>query len=215
VVGLQLTGVDGQLAPEELSGIAVPAGTSVTRDLTAETAAGALAVAVTSSGPPVLAAALVEDGTGQPVREIAYAGAAGPLTGPALVPEVVVGPATTSTLLLSALGVDGEVVVTALPVPGTVGPLPSPRTLPVPGGRTVVLRLAELLPPGAQTRFAVSVAPAPGSGPVHVARSWQEAGPQRSVTALRSGTSEVTRPAVRADPAAGTREPGQARSEEP
>lgn len=208
VISLQLTGADGQVAPPELAGLTVPAGSSVTRDLTAETALGALAVAVTSSGPPVLAAALVEDGTGAEVREIAYAGAAGPLSGPALVPEVVVGPSTSSTLLLSALGSDGEVVVTALPLPGTGAPLPSPRTLPVPGGRTVALRLAELLPPGSQTRFAVAVAPAPGSGPVHVARSWQEAvtgGPQRSVTALRSGTVEVTRPAVRADPAAGTR----------
>lgn len=206
-VSLQLTTADGQFVPLGVQTVQVPAGTSVTRDVTAQLGQGAAAVAVLSDEVPVLATGFAVEGLTE-IREIAYAGAAGPLTGPALVLDVTVGPGADTTLLLSALSGDGDVVVTPVPLPGNAGPSSAPRTVPVPGGRTATLRLSTLLPPGAPGRFAVVVAPLPGSAPVHAARYVQQAGaggPLLAVQPLRSGTRSVLRPVVGAEPAAGTR----------
>ena len=205
-VSVQLTSGDGQFVPTGLDAVPVPAGTTVGVDLTALVAAGPVAVRVTAD-EPVLAAAEVTDTSGTPQSELAYAGAAGPLDGPALVTDVLVARPTAVNLLLSALEGAGRVVVSTVPLAGATGPPPARRTVDVPGGRTVTLPLAALLPRGTVAgRFAVSVTPVEGSGPVWAVRSLRAQGrtaPLTTLLPLSSGPREVSGPQVARDPAVG------------
>ncbi len=213
VVALQLATADGVVAPPGLAALSVPAGSVVAQEVTDLLAGTPAAVHVVSEAGPVLAAGLVVDAQYRrdgapdgPVRELAWTGAGEPLTGPALLTDVVLDRPTESTLLLSALGADARVEVAPLPIAGRPGSPPAPRTVDVPGGRTVALRLSTFLPPGATGRLAVQVRPLPGSGPVHAARYLRERGddgPLTTLLVLRSGRPQVPRPAVARDPAAG------------
>ena len=113
---------------------------------------------------------------------------------------------TESTLLLSALSGDARVQVTPVPIVGRAAELPPARTVEVPAGRTVPLRLSSFLPAGATGRLAVEVRPLPGSGPVHAARYLRErgeAGPLSTVLVLRSAAGPVRRPVAVPDLRAG------------
>ena len=202
---VQLTTTDGQFVPPGLEAVAVPGGRSVPVDLTGALAATPAAVAVTATGAPLLAAARVDEGSPTGTGDFAYAGATGPLDGPALLSDLVLDARTESTLLLSAVDGDTSVVVTPVPVVGGAGGLPGPRTVAVPGGSVAQLRLSELLPAGAVRSLAVEVRPAPGAAAVYVARYLREnnaTGPLTTLLALQSGVREVPRPAVVADPEA-------------
>jgi Family of unknown function (DUF5719) len=204
VAQLQLTTGDGQFVPAGLERVAVPAGRTVAVYITAAVAATPAAVRVTAD-QPLLAAAEVHDSQGTPVQDVAYAEAGGPLDGSALLTDLVLDRPTQSTLLLTALDGDASVVVTAVPVLGVPGPLPPPRTVEVPGGRTTALALSALVPPGASARLAVLITPGPGSSPVHVARYLRErgaSGPLSTLLLLRGAVAQVPRPAVAPDLAA-------------
>lgn len=199
-VSVQVTGADGQFVPTGLDALPVPAGTTVRVDLSPVLAASPGAVAVTSAAGPVLAVGLVVAGQG-PVKDFAYAGAAGPLDGAALVPDAA---GDASVLLLSALDGGATVVVTPLPVVGVAGPPPAAQTVPVAGGSTVALPLSAFgVPAGGP--LAIEVRPAPGSGPVFGAALLREDlpdGPLVTLLTLAAPPLRVTRPVVAADPGA-------------
>ena len=206
IVSLRVTTRSGEFVPTGFAAVAVPAGTSVAKQLTALTKDTAMAVTVTSVGGPVLAGAVVQDGQTGPVRELSYTAASPPLSGPALVTDVVLDQPTESTLILSALDGDASVVVTPVRLVGRPGPLPGPKTVRVPGGRTTTLRLSTFFPPGATARLAVEVRPGPGSGPVYAARYLRErgaTGPLTTIIDLKGPALQVPRPAVVRDPAIG------------
>jgi hypothetical protein len=187
-VQLQLTTADGQLAPVEL---AVPAGTAVAHEVTDELAGTPAAARVVSPDGPVLAAALVEDGTGAE-RDLAWAGAAGPVTGAALLlhPPAPVGE---RALLLTALERDSVVDLVPLAAPGGAA-LPGGRRVRVPAATTVELDLT-----GLGTGPALELRPVRGR--VHAARVLGAgARPGVAVLAVLSPPRAVLRPAVVADP---------------
>lgn len=206
VVRLRLTTSTGSSEPPEWAALEVAPGTTVAADITLLTDPTPATVTVTSDGGPVLAGGFVFDAQdASVVKEMAYVGSSGPLTGPALLTDVALDRPTESTLLLSATGAAGSVYLTPLPVDGNA--VPQPRQVDVPAGTTVVVRLSTLLT-GGTGRLAVRVDPAPGSGPVHAARYLRERGEQGPLTThltLRSGIDRVAVPAVRTDPSAALR----------
>lgn len=200
-VTLRLLTDDGQV---DLEPVSVPAGTSVAREVSEELAATPAAVVVRSSTGPVLAAGLVYDLQDGPVRELAWAGSAAPLTGPALLADVTLSPPAEVTLLLSATEDDAVVMLVPLEVVGEDRELPEPRRVEVPGGTTVAVRLSTLLPSGATARLALQLQAT--GGPVVAARYLREraaAGPLTAVLPVVSETGRVRRPAVRPDELAG------------
>ncbi|HVE74007.1 MAG TPA: DUF5719 family protein [Mycobacteriales bacterium] len=202
VVSLELTTEQDQAVPLELEAVHVPRGSTVAVDLTSATAQTPMAVRVASVGGPVLASGYVYDAQTGPVREISYAPSTLPLSGPALLTDLVINRPTESTLLLSALDQAATVEVTPVAIVGQVGELPEPKRVDVPAGRTVALRLSTFFPPGATGRLALDVRTAPGSGPVHAARYLRERGsrgPLTTILGLRGPAPLVPRPLVRRD----------------
>ena len=121
LVSLELTTEDGQYVPEGLGAVAVPAGTSVSVDLSEALARTPAAVRVRSDGAPVLAGASVVDRQDGPVREIAFAAGTPALTGPALLADVRLSPPTEVFLLLSALTQDAVVELVPVAAPRSPG----------------------------------------------------------------------------------------------
>ena len=207
-VKVQVTTTDGQFVPSGLDRVEVPAGTTVERRLDTLTSTSPLSVRVTSDGPPVLAGALVVDRQTGPVSELSFTTGAEPLSGPALLTDLVIDRPTESTLILTAPQEAASVVVTPLRVLGTTSPLPAARTVVVPAGRTASLRLSTFLPAGASGKLALEVRAAPGSGPVYAARYLRERGdlgPLTTLLVLRGPAQQVDRPTVARDPAVGAR----------
>lgn len=206
VAQVQVTTQDGQFVPTEFAQVNVPAGTTVERRLDVLARNSALAVTVTSASAPVLAGALIVDLQGGPIREFAYAAGAAPLSGPALVTDLLINGPTESTLVLSAPQAAATVVVTPLRVLGTDGAVPPAKTVSVPAGRSAVLRLSTFFPPGTTARLAVDVRPSPTSGPVYGARYLSERGERGALTTLlvlRGPAQRVPRPLVARDPLVG------------
>jgi hypothetical protein len=202
IVSLRLTTPDGQFVPSGMDALEVPAGTTLATELAPLTDKYPATVTIVSEGGPVVAGAFVYDLQDGPIREIAYAGSALPLSGPALLTDLVIDRPTESTLLLSALDAAATVTVTPVPIVGRDGPLPAAKTVTVPGGRTTTLRLSTFLPPGATGRLAVEVRPAPGSAPVYAARYLREhgtRGPLTTMLVLQGAAQRVLLPAVRRD----------------
>ena len=205
-VHLQVTGASGQFVPTGLDAIQVPAGTTVARRLDRITDVSALAVTVVSDGAAVLAGGVVVDRQLGPVREFSYTGGSEPLSGPALVTDLVINKPTESTLILSAPAAAASVVVTPLRVLGAVGTPPAPVTVAVPAGRTTSLRLSTFFPAGASAQLALEVRPLAGGGPVYAARYLRERGSRGPLTTLldlRGPAQLVARPAVLRDVAVG------------
>ncbi len=205
VAALTLTGVAGQQDPPGLAAVTVPAGTSVAVDLAAYTVDGSLSVSVRSPGVPLLAAVLIDDSEpGRPEHDLAYAAPARPLSGPGLLTDVVLRDGTDATLLLSAPQDAAQVRLTPVPVAGSGTTLPAPLQVRLAAGQTRAVSLAGLLPPGASGRFALRVAPDPGSGPVYAARYLRRTGVAGStILTLVPAAPEVRSPAVRPDPLTG------------
>lgn len=197
VVSVELTTDDGQLVPEGLEAVPVPAGTTVAQDLSEQLADTPAAVRVRSDGPPVLAGAEVVDRQDGPVRERSYASSVPALTGPVLLADVRLSPPTEVWLLLAALTDDAVVEVAPVAAPGE---LPEPLRVEVPQGTTVPVRLSRFLPPGSTGSLGIEVRPV--SGAVHAARYARErgsSGPFTTVLPLRTPAASVPRPVVLPD----------------
>jgi len=202
---VEVTTSDGQFVPDGLAGLPVPAGTTVAVDLSAALGRTPAAVRVRATGGRLLAVGVAENaGTGD-VRDLGYAGPTEALAAPAVVADVPLGQLD-ATVLLSALTGDGLVELTVLPVAGARAvPAPS-RRVEVPGGRTVAVRLADLVPVGTRGAVAVQVAPDPAAAGVHagfVVGATRADGPLLALSALTAPPARVTRPAVVRDPAVG------------
>jgi hypothetical protein len=207
-VSVEVTTPDGQFVPVGRDEVDVPAGTTVPVRLDDVAARSAVTATVTSSGGPVLAGGFAKDYQTGAVREFSYTAGALPLSGPALLTDVVINRPTESTLILSAPDTSAAVVVTPLRVLGKTGALPPPKTVAVPAGRTTALKLSTFFTPGTEAQLAVEVRPVNGSGPVYAARYLRERGARGPLTTtlVLVGPAElVSRPPVVADPQAGQR----------
>ena len=203
IVSFQLTTPDGQFVPTGMDAREVPPGTTLATELADLTDKYPATVRVVSDGGPVIAGAFVYDLQEGSIREIAYAGSALPLSGPALLTDLVIDRPTESTLLLTALDADAVVDVTPVPIVGREGRLPAAKRVTIQGGRTTTLKLSTFLPSGATGRLAVEVRPEPGSAPVYAARYLREhgsRGPLTTMLVLQGAAQRVTLPAVRRDP---------------
>ena len=207
-VSLKVTLKDGQFVPAGMEEREVPAKHSVLIDLTPLAAASPLMVTVTSSGAPVVAAGYVLDSQQFQVTrivDIAFVGSALPLSGSALLTDLVIDRPTESTLILSAPDTAASVTITPIPVRGSAA-APPPRRVAIPAGRTVAFRLTSFFPPGTSARLAVEVRPEADSGPVYAARYLREHGARGTLSALLTlqGPAQlVPRPTARQDDEAG------------
>jgi hypothetical protein len=206
-VSVQITTQTAQFVPTGLNELNVPAGTTVTARMDNLTLSTALAATVTSSGSAILAGGIVRDAQrGDAVREFAYTGGSAPLSGPALLTDLVINTPTESSLILSAPAGGATVIVSPIRVTGTTGALPAPKTLRIAAGRTLVLRLSTFYPPRTDAQLALEIRPTDGSGPVYAARYLRERGahgPLTTLLDLQGPAQEVTRPVVVADPQLG------------
>jgi hypothetical protein len=203
---VEVTALDGQFVPEGLEAVEVPAQSTAAVDLTGVLAATPAAVRVTADGPLVAAGTAEDAGEGD-VRDTASWAAVPSLAGPVLVPDVALG-AGEAVVLLSALTGDAVAEVAVLPAPGGPAVAVPPRRVDVPGGRTVAVDVASLVPAGTAGRVAVRVAPDDVASPVHaglVLRARPAEGPLLAGVALASGPREVPRPRVVRDPAVAVR----------
>jgi hypothetical protein len=186
-VSLQVTVKDGQFVPAGFDEVRVPARKSAMVDITSLTNAGPVTVKVTSSGAPVVAGGfLLESQQFQlgGIRESAYAGSSAPLSGPALLTDLVIDRPTESTLILTAPEEAATVVVTPITVLGSKQAPPPAKTLTVPAGRTIAFRMSTFFPPGTQAKLAVEVRAQDGSGPVYATRYLRERGGRGTLATL-------------------------------
>ena len=208
-VKVQVTLKDGQFVPQGMEELRVPAYHTSSVNLTSLTDGSPLTATITSEGPPILAGAVLYEAQQYQVghiAELAYAGSSLPLSGPALLTDLVIDRPTESTLLLTAPESDAVVSITPIRVLGqTAGP-PAARRVRVPGGRTVAFRLSTFFPPGTQARLAVEVRADEGSGPLYATRYLRERGSRGTLAALlvlRGPAQLVSRPATVQDDEAG------------
>ncbi|HUR50984.1 MAG TPA: DUF5719 family protein [Mycobacteriales bacterium] len=208
-VSLQVTTKDGQFVPSGMNEIDVPAGRTVVVRMDKLTDPSPVTVTVTSSGAAVVASSFLIDwqlDVPGSLHDIAYGGSTLPLTGPALLTDLVIDRPTESTLLLTAPEGPATVVVTPIKVLGAAGALPAPRRLTVAGGRTIAFRLSTFFPPGTHAQLAVEVRPEQGSGPVYATRYLRERGGRgllATLLALQGPAQLVDRPAAVQDDEAG------------
>jgi hypothetical protein len=198
-VSVQVTTDDGQFVPTGLDAVEVPAQTTVEVRVEDQAKTSPLSATVTSAGAPIIAGGYVKDLQRGTIREFAYTAGALPLSGPALVTDVVIDRPTESTLILSAPQGGATVVVTPIRVLGQSGPLPAPKTVRIGSGRTATLRLSTFFEPAAQAQLAVELRPQDGSGPVYAARYLRERGahgPLTTLLVLQGPAQLVSRPDV-------------------
>lgn len=198
-VTVTVTTSGGQFVPEGYSDITIPASTTGALRLDPLVAASPLTASITSTGGPIVAGAFIQDRQIGPVRELAYTASTAPLSGPALMTDLVINRPTESTLLLTAFGAPATVVVSPIRVLGTRGALPEPKTVTVPADRTVSLKLSTFYPPATETKLALEVRPLAGSGDVYAARYLRERGahgPLSTLLDLQGPAQLVDRPAV-------------------
>jgi hypothetical protein len=207
-VTIQATLRDGQFVPAGMQELAVAARRSILVNVSQLASTSPLTARITSSGAPVVAAGLVVDT--QPfqaaqITEIAFVGSALPLSGPALLTDLVIDRPTESTLILSAPDTAASVTITPIPVRGSAA-APPPRRVAIPAGRTVAFRLTSFFPPGTSTRLAVEVRPDDDSGPVYASRYLREHGARGALSTLLTlqGPAQlVPRPSAYRDETAG------------
>ena len=204
-VQVQVTLRDGQFVPQGRDEVEVPAGQTVIVGLNELAATSPVTATVTSASGPVVAGGVVVDLQQFQVggiRELAYAGSALPLTGPALLTDLVIDRPTESTLILTAPEDAASVVITPIRVLGAAGDPPRARRVAIPAGRVLTFRLSTLFPPGTNARLAVEVRPELDSGPVYASRYLRERGSRGTLTTLLTlqGPAQlVPRPVVVGD----------------
>jgi hypothetical protein len=207
-VSVRVATGDDEFVPASMNEIAVEAGHSVRVDLTSLTDGSPVTAMVTSSGSGVVASAFLVDQQQFPrdlVHDLAYGGSGLPLSGSALVTDLVIDRPTESTLVLSAPETAASVTITPIRVLGS-GSAPAPRRLAIPAGRTVTFRLTAFFPPGTRARLAVEVRPDADSGPVYAARYLRERGAHgvlSTLLTLQGPAQLVPRPSAYRDDAAG------------
>jgi len=196
IVKVRLIAKGSAFAPAGLDTLQVPAGKVAEFDIDKAAAGQPLAVEL-DSDQPVAAAVRVSRGSG--TADTAYATAATPLTGPTVVADAR-GARRGSTLVqLTAPERAASVALTALVPNGTP---PGPRVVEVPAGHTVTL---DPTPRGVE-RYALVVAPRPGSGELYVARQLAGPGPvDLTISPLLAGRFTVVIPTVVNDLSAGLR----------
>lgn len=204
-VSVQVTLLDGQFVPQGRDEVEVPAGQTVIVGLNQLAAASPVTATVRSTGGDVVAGGVVIDQQQfqvSSIREISYAGSAQPLTGPALLTDLVIDRPTESTLYLTAPEEAATVVITPIKVLGAAGDPPPGRRVSIPAGRLIAFRLSTFFPPGANARLAIEVRPAEDSGPVYANRYLRERGSRGTLTTLLTlqGPAQlVPRPVVVGD----------------
>lgn len=204
-VEVEVTVRDGQFVPQGRDQVEVPAGQTVLVGLNELAATSPVTATIRSSGGPVVAGGVVVDSQQfqtSSIRELSYAGSAQPLTGPALLTDLVIDRPTESTLILTAPEEAATVVITPIRVLGAAGDPPPARRVSVPAGRVLSFRLSTFFPPGANARLAVEVRPEDGSGPVYATRYLRERGSRGTLTTLLTlqGPAQlVPRPVVVGD----------------
>lgn len=204
-VTVQVTLRDGQFVPQGRDVVEVPAGQSVIVGLNELAETSPVTATVTSSSGPVVAGGVVVDAQQFQlggIRELCYAGSALPLTGPALLTDLVIDRPTESTLMLSAPEQAASVMITPIRVLGAAGDPPRPRRVAIPAGRIVTFRLSTFFPPGTNARLAVEVRPEEDSGPVYATRYLRERGARGTLStllALQGPAQLVPRPVVVGD----------------
>lgn len=206
-VRIELTTANGQYVPVGMEALDVPAGSTLSVLLGGIAVDSPLTAVVTSEGAPIIAGGFVSDRQVMGVAEFAFSGGSLPLSGPALLTDLVIDRPTESTLILTALDQAATVVVTPIQVVGTSGALPPAKTISVPAARTVALRLSTFYPPGTETRLAVEVSTTPGSGQIYAMRYLRQKGargPLTTMLGLQSAAQRVPRPLVVEDPRLGS-----------
>jgi hypothetical protein len=206
-VRVQLTTANGQYVPVGMEAVDVPAGSTRVLRLSGIAEDSPLTAVVSSEGGPILAGGYVRDRQPEGVTEFALSGGSLPLSGPALLTDLVIDRPTESTLILTALDQAATVVVTPIRVVGTSGSLPAPKRVQVPAARTVALRLSTFYPPGTETRLAVEVSTTEGSGQIYAMRYLRQkgaTGPLTTMLSLQSAAQRVPRPLVVEDPRLGS-----------
>lgn len=210
---VQLTLPDEQIVPAGFEDVEIPPGKPVTLDLakvitvvnqrTGEKTRQPVALRLYAEGAPVLATVFAESKARfTPIREIAYVGPAGPLTGPTLVTEARNVGDMDCLLLFHAP--DGPARVEILTVRSR-GERTAPirRFVDVPQGQVVVFRYRSLPQDNLQS---VVVTPDPGLSPVYASRHVFEYGNRGPLFTTQSlvtqPTAGLTVPIVVSDPTA-------------
>ncbi len=207
VASIRVATVDGQFVPTGLDAVDVPAGQTTTVRIDNLVKDSALTAEITSTGGPIVAGGFVQDRQTGGIREFAFTGGSTPLSGPALLTDLVIDRPTESTLILSALDGPASVVIRPIRVVGTKGELPTARRVQIPAGRTVTFKLSTFYPPGTETRLAVQVRPDDTSGLVYAARYLRERGargPLSTLLDLQGPAQLVVRPEVVEDRSLGS-----------
>jgi hypothetical protein len=208
-VSVQVTTREDQFVPAGQSEVSVGAHRTQVIQLAAVTDQSPVTVRLTSSGAPVVAGAYVADFQQfqtSGIRETSYGASSAPLSGPALLTDLVIDRPTESTLILSAPDDAATVVLSPIKVLGSAGSPPKPRTVRIPAGRTVAVRLSTFFPPGTSARLAIEVRPMGDSGPVYASRYLRERGGRGTLTTLltlQGPARLVERPATVQDDEAG------------
>ncbi|MCU1593969.1 MAG: hypothetical protein JWO12_1361, partial [Frankiales bacterium] len=207
-VSVQVTTSDGQFVPTGMDAITIPAGSTGFVKLNDVAKGSALAVRVTSKdGSPILAGGFVGDvNTDAPAHEFAYTAGSLPLSGPALLTDLVINRPTESTLVLTAPEQAATIKLTLIRVLGTGYSLPKLKDVRVPAGRTVTVKLSSFYRSGANVKIALEVTPVIGSGPVYAARYLAEHGahgPLTTLLDLQGPATAIARPQVNEDPRVG------------
>lgn len=201
-VSVSVTVKDGQFVPQGLSEVDVPAHHTRLVTLNSLTNDSPVTATVTSTGAPVVAGTVlydVQQFQASAVQDMAFGASSVPLSGSALLTDLVINRPTESTLVLSAPQDAATVVVTPIRVLGIRGPLPLPRTVHIPAGRTLIFRLSTFFPPGASARLAVEVRPQDDSGPVYATRYLREHGARGTLSTLltlEGPAQQVVQPAT-------------------
>lgn len=157
---------DGFYALKNKEEVDVPAGTTVTLDLTTGIGGQPAALVLTADVPIVAGMMIAGTGTAQ---DVAFTAGAPPIDLGSVVADGLASGKQTSRLVLSAPFAAGAVQVQLVPKKGAA---PRPMAVSVPAGRTREIKLTP--PRGSGSAFAVVVRPEPGSGPVYGGRVLDE-----------------------------------------
>ena len=205
---IRLTTRSSQFVPTGMAAVLVKAMSSTTVEVTAAMGGEPATAEVTTDGGAVVAGGLAVDvQPGETITEVSFAGSAQPLSGPAVLTDLVIDRPTESILILSALDSDAIVEIRPIPVRGIGGPLPAAKRLRITGGRSDMLLLSTFLPPGGTGRLAVEVRVRAGSGALYATRYLRAHGthgPLTTLLGLQGADQEVSRALVGHDPLAGS-----------
>lgn len=206
-VAVHVVGASGSFVPVGAESLTVPAGGVLSVDASkfAGTNLENLAIVLSSNAPITAGLLARRSASGSALADLAWSSAAAPLSGPAVVPSVVLGPNWVSELMLLA---PKQATSVRLELRLASGTLVS-RTVSLPSEQMVTVRLEP--PPGvgakAVTRAAVVLTPV-GTAPVLGAAMVTErtsTGPLFTISPLTNGTFQVNVPSVRRDLSAGVR----------